>query len=236
LIKKEVNLQSVNGNLLQITGQATIPFQIGGIKMSHSFYVVSDMNRNVILGHNWLIQNGVRLYFDLSCLRVQNKYIPLQEDIHIASVLRLSNKTLLKPQTAYVCWTKARKFHKCYTNSNLYEISAVDTGFISSQSGVMIGNSVVNMSAKNRYPVMIINNTSKTIALKKGCVIGKLSPINEQNVVELKNSINNVTNIKQDILKDLNAPAEHKDKIKELINKNKDVFASKDSELGHTDI
>ena len=106
MIKKEVNLQSVNGNLLQITGQTTIPFQIGGIKMSHSFYVVSDMNRNVILGRDWLILNGVRFYFDLSCLRVQNKYIPLQENIHIASVLRLSNKTLLKPQTAYVCWTK----------------------------------------------------------------------------------------------------------------------------------
>jgi hypothetical protein len=74
--------------------------------MSHSFYVVSDMNRNVILGRDWLIPNGVRFYFDLSCLRVQNKYIPLQEYIHIASVLRLSNKTLLKPQTAYVCWTK----------------------------------------------------------------------------------------------------------------------------------
>jgi hypothetical protein len=39
---------------------------------------------------------------------------------------------------------------------------------------------------KNKYAVMIINNTSKTIALKKGCVIGKLSPINEHNVVELK--------------------------------------------------
>ena len=141
--------------------------------MSHSFYVVSDMNRHVMLGRDWLIQSGVRLYFDLSCLRVHNTYMPLQEDIHIASCLRLSNKTLFKPQTAYVCWTKARKFHKCYTNFNLYEISAVYTGFIGSQSGVVIGNSVVNMSARNRYPVMIINNTSKTIALKKGCVIGK---------------------------------------------------------------
>jgi hypothetical protein len=73
LIKKEVNLQSLNRNLLQITGQTTIPFQSGGIKMSHSFYVASDMNRNVILGRDWHIQNGVRLYFDLSCLSVQDK-------------------------------------------------------------------------------------------------------------------------------------------------------------------
>ena len=54
------------------------------------------MNRNVMLGRDWLIQRGVRLYFDLSCLRVHNTYMPLQEDIHIASCLRLSNKTLLK--------------------------------------------------------------------------------------------------------------------------------------------
>jgi hypothetical protein len=37
-------------------------------------------------------------------------------------------------------------------------------------------------------------------------------------------------------LKDVNAPAEHKDEIKELIKKNKDLFVSKDFELGHTDI
>ncbi len=70
--------------MLQITDQTTIPFQSGGIKMSHSFYVVSDMNRNVMLGRDWLIQSGVRLYFDLSCLRVHNTYMPLQEDIHIS--------------------------------------------------------------------------------------------------------------------------------------------------------
>ena len=63
--------------------------------------------------------------------------------------------------------------------------------------------------------------------LRKVCVIGKLSPISEQNVVELKNAINNVTNIKQDILKDLNAPAEHKDEIKELIKKKKKIICFK---------
>jgi hypothetical protein len=35
-------------------------FQSGGIKMSHSFYVASDMNRNVLLGRDWHIQNELR--------------------------------------------------------------------------------------------------------------------------------------------------------------------------------
>jgi lysozyme family protein len=51
LIKKEVNLQSLNRNLLQITGQTTIPFQSGGIKMSHSFYVASG---SIIYNHDWI--------------------------------------------------------------------------------------------------------------------------------------------------------------------------------------
>jgi hypothetical protein len=39
------------------------------------------------------------------------------------------------------------------------------------------------------------------------------------------------------MLKDLNVPAEHKDEIKELIKKKKkNLLASKDSELGHTNI
>lgn len=45
--------------------------------MSHVFYVVSDMNRNIILGRDWLVKNGVRLYYDLGCLRVGNIYTNL---------------------------------------------------------------------------------------------------------------------------------------------------------------
>ena len=71
LIKKEVHLQSVNGNSLNALGGVKIDFSIKSHKMSHVFYVVSDMNRNIILGRDWLVQNGVRLYYDLGCLRLE---------------------------------------------------------------------------------------------------------------------------------------------------------------------
>jgi hypothetical protein len=50
--------------------------------MSHVFYVVANMNRNIILGRDWLVQIGVRLYYDLGCLRVGNIYTNLEEDIY----------------------------------------------------------------------------------------------------------------------------------------------------------
>ena len=171
LIKKTVNLQSVNGASINCIGCVKIPFMIGNIKLEQEFFVVTDMNRNVILGQDWLFKHGVRVYYDLKCLRIYNTYVPLQEDVHIASILRNCNKKVLKPQTRNICWVKARKCHENYSDSALYEISGVDQGFIGSQPGLMITNTLVKKAKSNKYPVIIVNNTNKTISLKNGCVI-----------------------------------------------------------------
>ena len=63
--------------------------------MSQDFYVIRDLNRNMILGLDWLKTHNVRIYFDLKCLRINGKhYVNLEEDIHIASTEKnLFNKT-----------------------------------------------------------------------------------------------------------------------------------------------
>lgn len=71
--------------------------------MSHKFYVVANMNRKAILGRDWLVENGVRLYFDLGCLRVHDVYVTLEEDIHINSVVKLQQDTIIKPQSVQIC-------------------------------------------------------------------------------------------------------------------------------------
>ena len=59
---KNVLLQTVNGEPLKVDGCAEIAFEIGGMKTSHLFFIAKNMNRKVILGRDWLQQNGVRLY------------------------------------------------------------------------------------------------------------------------------------------------------------------------------
>ena len=68
--KPKVCLKSVNDSQLQIEGCTQIEFKIGGLTMSHEFHVVKDINRSFILGRDWLVQNGVRLYYDLGSLRI----------------------------------------------------------------------------------------------------------------------------------------------------------------------
>lgn len=61
------------------------------------------MNRNLILEQDWLTQNGLRVHYVMACLRVNNTYVPLEEDIDIASIIRISSNVMLKPQNAYIC-------------------------------------------------------------------------------------------------------------------------------------
>ena len=97
LSKKNINLQSVNGKSIYIDGLVNMKFTIGKVECCHSFFVVSGINRNIILGQDWLVNNGVRLYYDLGCLKVKNTYVSLENDIHVSSVVRLASKTVIKP-------------------------------------------------------------------------------------------------------------------------------------------
>ena len=103
LSKPKVNLKSVSGTELKIQGCASFQFKIGGLLLTHEFYVVEDVNRSFILGRDWLVKNGVRLFFNLGGLRIGKTYFPVVEDIHIASILRTSRKTILKLQSTTVC-------------------------------------------------------------------------------------------------------------------------------------
>ena len=72
-----VNLQSVNGESLEVKGRVNLNFEMNGTKLNHDFYLVKNRNRNLIIGHDFLTKNGVRLYFDLACLRVNNTFVRL---------------------------------------------------------------------------------------------------------------------------------------------------------------
>ena len=110
LNNKKACLKSANGFELKCDDCITVQICIGGTKMSQIFYVVRDLNRNIILGLDWLKQNNVRIYFDLKCLRINGKhYVHLVEDIHIASTVRMKKTCLIKPQTAMICYGSQRK-------------------------------------------------------------------------------------------------------------------------------
>ena len=146
-IKTVERLQSVNGVLLKIDGFVTLSCKIWNTECTHGFYVSPSINRNFILGCDWLVQNGVRLYFDLGILKFGDTSVPLGDDIHIASLVRLGSKTVLKPQSATVCTGRIKDSGEI-PFGELYAVSAIEKGFQGNQPGLIVSNSISKMSKK----------------------------------------------------------------------------------------
>ena len=69
---------------------------VGGTEMSQNFHVIRDLNRNLILGLDWMKQSNVRIYIDLKCIRRNGKhYVNLEEDIHISCTVRIKRTCLI---------------------------------------------------------------------------------------------------------------------------------------------
>ena len=167
LVNKKVCLQSANGSELRCDGSVTVQISIGGIDMSQEFYVIKDLNRNLILRLDWLKNNNVRLYFDLKCLRINGKhYVNLEEDIIIASTVRMKKTYLIKPQTAMICKGKVRENPDLPVGQD-YEVSQIDKGFTFNQPGLQIINTVSTLAKNWSLPILIVNklNTNKFIKI-----------------------------------------------------------------------
>ena len=209
--------------------------------MNHTFIVASGINKNVILGKDWLSKVGVRLYFDLQKLRVGKTYVPLQPDIHIHAIVRLKDELVMKPQTSYTCTGKMQNRKEFPPDS--YEISQVTEGYVASEPGVLVSNSLVNVKKNRKLPLFIVNSTTKTIRLKKNCIVAKAEKvqINEINHVEQSNLTpsnskkNNQVNNSNEWLNNIYCPEKHTSEIRETLQRNRDVFALNDLELTQTD-
>ena len=228
LKKISVNLQSVNGEQLKVHGQVKLELILNGVKLEHNFYVVSNMNRNLILGQDWLMKNGVRLYYDLGCLRVKDTYVPLVEVCHIASIVRIKSKVVLKPHTAYICKGMVKN-NPHVPESSTYQVSAIEQSFINNEPGLQVSNSVIKLNRSRCFPVHITNNTGRTYRLRKGCVIGKVELVNEENIRNIASVSQEKRSCytREELMEELNCPEEHKDLIRNLLEENSDILAKK---------
>ena len=109
LQNRRVYLQTASGAPLKCDGCVNVQFCIGGTELSQDFYVIREMNRNLILGLDWLKKSNVRIYMDLKCIRIDGKHYVNLEDIHIATTVRTTRDCLIKLQTAVVCYGKVRE-------------------------------------------------------------------------------------------------------------------------------
>ena len=135
LMNKKVYLQSASGQPMMVDGSINVTLDIRGVKINQTLYVVRNLNRSLILGRDWLKTNGVRLYYDLGCLIIGHTYIPLEEDIHISTVVRIASTVTLRPQTANVCTGHFRHKSEAF-ESGIFEMSSMRMGMLELSQGL----------------------------------------------------------------------------------------------------
>ena len=83
-------LQLVKGDSMDVDGCASLKYEICREKQEHEFFVVPDMNRNIILGREWLKHLCVCMYYDLGGTSIGKYYVKMEGDIHISSLARIT--------------------------------------------------------------------------------------------------------------------------------------------------
>ena len=239
LKKQSALLQSVKGDSIDVDGCALLKYAIGKEKQEHEFFIVQQMNRNIILGRDWLKQFGVHMYYDLGCIRVGKSYIKLEEDLHISSIVRLATKTQIKPQTAKFCMCKV-KGNKQALHNRLHQVIPSENSILNQEPGLLAFNSIVKTTKQGKFFVLVINSTNKHITLREGSKIGMIEPVREFDFVNVRDNlapktglspkVSSFTEIKQKI----DTQSTFKETVEEIVRHNLDLFAEKDTDLGKT--
>ena len=233
LNKKKIVLQSANGSEVHVLGAVNASFKIGGLKLEQEFLVVSNLNRNIILGNDFLVNNNARLYFDLKQIRLKGSYyIPFENDVFISSIARLSKTTLLKPNTAYLVKAQIKTLHPLKEKS-VYKLEKLDKGFLAEQPEVELSESIAVLSNTRFFPVQLINNSNKHIRLKRGCILGNLEEAKIVNSV-WNEGRKDISTFEFNQL--IQTEKEHFGPVSQLLLKHKQCFAFSDADLEGTDL
>ena len=236
ITKEPIILNSVSGEKLHIDGVAHLEFNMKGTKVKHKFFVTPDINRNMILGIDFLTQNGVRLYYDLSAMRVGKEYIPMQEDCHINCLIRIADNVVIRPQTQNVITGKVKVLPRDTTT--LLQVSTFGKGLFSDQPGLMVGNSITTSELVRKLnkllPIVLSNETKKTYHIKKGTVLGSLSNLDISEVSSVQSCQESCKSGENDQFKNITVPDDYRETVLTFLKKNSDRLASSDLDLGRT--
>lgn len=114
--------------------------------------------------------------------------------------------------------------------------------FFDNEPGLTIVNSVVQVKPE-KIPVMVINNTHKTIRLRRYCALGHVQPVNTNEICSISSTGNESYRStstsypgmsKEEILSSLNAPADKHHVLLPTLLKHRHLFARNNLELTQT--
>ena len=231
LSESSIELSTVDGGVLTVLGEIVIEIQIGSQRRLHCFCVVRGITTNVILGCDFIAQNEIKLVFNKKAgnmLMIGSESIPLEYEQYMRSFVRLKENLKIPPQSSMmvngVCRGQGKKRSVCI-------IQQIQSGFLAKEPGLLVTNSVSNVRGNRPFPITIVNTTNKTFGLKKGNVVATVQSVSQEDISDL---LENEGECEEN--GDLSVPEQYRIQTDSLVERNLDLFAKSNKDLGKTDL
>ena len=245
-------IKGVCGERHSVEGTAVIKIKIGKFQVDQRFYVFSRLHEDLLLGIDFLTNNGAKIDLQSNTVRFKDsqKSVQLIQPIPHIGLAKLSADVIIPPLTEVVVPVIATKMKDC--KGVLLQPSKK----LSTKFGLGGAKCVVNIeNGKTVY--RLINPSEAMVTLKAKQIVATISEVDSESISEVgKDSVhvdpNNTEEVNQvcldntnyvQIAKDLGIELDNADlsdsqklQLMELIGKNRSVFAKDITELGTTDI
>ena len=149
--------------------------------------------------------------------------------------MRLAQDVTIPPQSSAHAIGKLKP-RSYYKSGMLCEVDQDEKSCVRDEPGLLLANSLSKLDGMCRCQLSIINSTTKTYTLKRGCVMGKMSIVEDIDVhtfAEVVKSTPHNLPVSPDFT-EAQAPDEHREVLTNLLKRNADVFAATDTDFGMT--
>ena len=230
-------LVGVTGKGLHVVGKALLPVLIGTFRVNHTFQIVRDLRKDVILGSDFLRLQGATLDFENRSMRVGGQTILLSSkhtEAGEVSLVKAKSTIIISPRSEVVV-----PAHCARTLTGPILVSPLDNSLLfQDQPGLMMTPQLVST---DRMMVTIQNQTGKTFKLKKGQVFAHAETAKKVESVSLADldRPEGPQTLREEVAKDFklgHIPPGQRYQLLTLLKKNDHMFAATNLELGRTNI
>ena len=176
-------VKGIGGHLINISGTATLPLQIGDCLFYQKFHIFDKILHPLLLGMDFLKANKCNLNFENKSLDTDTG-IPVinfltEQPSYSTGLARPSKQTVIQPLSETLVPIKISRLR--HQETTLFEPAGLLT-----RKKLAGAKAIINVK-KGRGFCRILNPLPSPVTLKPSNVIGKLSPIDSNTIKEMEN-------------------------------------------------
>ena len=244
-----LHVTGVGGEIHKVLGRTTLKVLIDGYEYSHNFHVFSYLHHHLILGTDFLEENQATIDLGNKTLSLKNgEPLNVNKQLDRVAMVRTLQHIHVPPTSEAL--VPARISQNKAINLALIQ----PTQSKSASTPYMVATTLAYIE-NGKTTCRILNPNEETLHIPPGTIIGIATHVEDEdiealecdspsvNLAQTDNSTNTnsqeAINLAKKMGIQLDNPAlsdEQKSKLLDLIGRNRDVFATKISELGKTNV